>query len=88
MSGSLTALSLAEARDGLGRRKFSARELTESYIRAVEAARPLNAFITETPDHALMMAEAADERRARGHDAGRSTASRSRSKTSTAPRAC
>jgi aspartyl-tRNA(Asn)/glutamyl-tRNA(Gln) amidotransferase subunit A len=66
VSGSLTALSLAEARDGLGRREFSARELTESYVSAVEAARPLNAFITETPDHALTMAEAADERRARG----------------------
>ena len=66
MSGLLTALSLAEARDGLARREFSARELTGSYIRAVEAARPLNAFITETPEQALAMAEAADERLARG----------------------
>jgi len=63
---SLTALDLAEARDGLTARKFSARELTESYIRAVEGARPLNAFITETPERALTMAEAADQRLARG----------------------
>ncbi len=66
MSSSLTALSLAEARDGLARKAFSARELTESHIAAVEAVRPLNAFITETPDQALAMAAAADERLARG----------------------
>ncbi|HEY2537935.1 MAG TPA: Asp-tRNA(Asn)/Glu-tRNA(Gln) amidotransferase subunit GatA [Stellaceae bacterium] len=58
----LTALSLAEVRDGLARRDFSARELTENYIAAVEAVRPLNAFITETPEQALAMAKAADER--------------------------
>ena len=34
--------------------------------RAVEAVRPLNAFITETPEQALAMAKAADERLARG----------------------
>ena len=66
--GSLTELSLAEAHDGLSRRKFSARELAESYIRAVETARPLNAFITETPERALAMAEAADIRLARGEE--------------------
>ena len=66
MTASLTALTLAEARDGLRRRTFTARELAEAYISAVEAARPLNAFITETPEHALEMAKAADERLARG----------------------
>ena len=66
MSASLTALTLAEARDGLSRKEFSARELTESYIAALEAARPLNVFITETPEQALAMAEAADQRLARG----------------------
>jgi aspartyl-tRNA(Asn)/glutamyl-tRNA(Gln) amidotransferase subunit A len=59
---SLVALSLAEARDGLARRAFSARELTETYIAAMQTARPLNAFITETPEVALAMAEAADNR--------------------------
>ncbi len=62
----LTGLSLAEARDGLRRRQFSARELTEAYIAAVEATRPLNAFITETPEAALAMAAAADRRLAQG----------------------
>ncbi len=66
MSASLTALTVAEARDGLARKQFSARELTEAHIAAVEAARPLNAFITETPERALAMAEAADSRLARG----------------------
>jgi aspartyl-tRNA(Asn)/glutamyl-tRNA(Gln) amidotransferase subunit A len=66
VSASLTALTLAEAREGLTRKEFSARELTESYIAALEAARPLNAFITETPERALAMAEAADQRLARG----------------------
>ncbi|MGH7060244.1 MAG: Asp-tRNA(Asn)/Glu-tRNA(Gln) amidotransferase subunit GatA, partial [Stellaceae bacterium] len=37
-----------------------------AHIAAVEAARPLNAFITETPERALEMAEAADQRLARG----------------------
>ena len=69
MTGSLNALSLAEARDGLVRKVFSARELTESYIAAVEAVRPLNAFITETPERALAMADAADQRLA--HREGR-----------------
>ena len=66
LPSALTALSLAEARDALARKEFSARELTASYIAAVEAARPLNAFITETPEQALGMAAAADQRLARG----------------------
>src|SRR5690349_23193500 len=62
----LTALTLAEARAGLAAKQFSARELAEAYIAAIEAARPLNAFITETPERALDMAAAADARMARG----------------------
>ena len=87
MTGSLTSLTLAETRDGLARKAFSARELTESYIVAVEAARRLNAFITETPELALAMAEASDQRLARG-EARPLEASRSRSRTSIARRAC
>jgi aspartyl-tRNA(Asn)/glutamyl-tRNA(Gln) amidotransferase subunit A len=63
---SLTALSLAEARAGLAAKDFSARELAEAYIAAIEAARPLNAYITETPEAALQMAAASDTRRAKG----------------------
>jgi aspartyl-tRNA(Asn)/glutamyl-tRNA(Gln) amidotransferase subunit A len=62
----LTDLTLAEARAGLRVKAFSARELTQAHIAAVEAARPLNAFITETPERALAMAAAADERLGRG----------------------
>ncbi|MGE0259167.1 MAG: Asp-tRNA(Asn)/Glu-tRNA(Gln) amidotransferase subunit GatA [Alphaproteobacteria bacterium] len=61
-----TDLTLAEARAGLRTKSFSARELTEAHIAAMEAARPLNAFITETPERALDMAKAADERLGRG----------------------
>lgn len=62
----LTDLTLAEARDGLKAKSFSAVELTTAHIRAVERARPLNAFVLETPDHALAQARASDERLAKG----------------------
>jgi aspartyl-tRNA(Asn)/glutamyl-tRNA(Gln) amidotransferase subunit A len=63
---SLTDLSLAEARSGLMRRQCSAHELAEAYIAAMARARPLNAFITETPERALAMAAASDARIAKG----------------------
>jgi aspartyl-tRNA(Asn)/glutamyl-tRNA(Gln) amidotransferase subunit A len=62
----LTDLTLAAARDGLRAKKFSARELASAYNVAVEAIKPLNAFITRTPDLALEMASAADARLAKG----------------------
>jgi aspartyl-tRNA(Asn)/glutamyl-tRNA(Gln) amidotransferase subunit A len=65
-SSALTELTLAEARAGLAAKQFSARELAEAHIAAMEAARPLNAYITETPDIALDMAAASDERLAEG----------------------
>jgi aspartyl-tRNA(Asn)/glutamyl-tRNA(Gln) amidotransferase subunit A len=58
----LTDLTLAEARDKLKSREISSRELTEAHIVAMEDARDLNAFITETPEHALAMADASDAR--------------------------
>jgi aspartyl-tRNA(Asn)/glutamyl-tRNA(Gln) amidotransferase subunit A len=64
--GSLLTLNLAEARDGLAGRRFSARELAAAYNDAVVETKPLNAYITPTPERALAMAEAADERLARG----------------------
>jgi len=63
---SLLTLNLAEAREGLTGGKFSARELADAYNDAVEETRPLNAYITPTPERALAMAEAADRRLARG----------------------
>jgi aspartyl-tRNA(Asn)/glutamyl-tRNA(Gln) amidotransferase subunit A len=62
----LTALTLAEARAGLRGKEFSARELATAYIAAVEEARPLNAYITETPQRALEMAAESDARLAKG----------------------
>jgi aspartyl-tRNA(Asn)/glutamyl-tRNA(Gln) amidotransferase subunit A len=62
----LTALSLAAARDGLAKKEFSARELAQAHIAALERARALNAFITETPEQALAMAAASDQRIGRG----------------------
>ena len=61
-----TDLTLATAREGLAAKKFSSVELTQAHVAAIEAARGLNAFITETPDKALAMAQASDERLARG----------------------
>ena len=55
-------LSLADARDALRQRKLSATELTRAYVDAVAAARPLNAYVLETPDIALDQAKASDER--------------------------
>ena len=66
---SLTDLSISAMQAGLRAREFSALELTDAHIAAVEAARPLNAFIVETPEHALAAAGAADIAFARG-DAG------------------
>src|SRR3984885_6769857 len=62
----LTALSLAQARDALRKREFSATELTEAYLSAVDAADLLNAFVLKTPDRAREMARASDERLAKG----------------------
>ncbi len=64
--GVFTDLTLSDARDGLRKRDFSARELTEAHIAAVEAIRPLNAFIVETPEQALAAAASADVRLGRG----------------------
>jgi aspartyl-tRNA(Asn)/glutamyl-tRNA(Gln) amidotransferase subunit A len=62
----LTALTLAQARDGLRRKEFSAIELAEAHLAAMAKARVLNAFVLETPDRAREMAEASDERLAKG----------------------
>ena len=81
----LTGLTVAAARDGLRQKKFSAGELTEAHIAAVAAARPLNAYLVETPERARAMAAESDRRLARG-EAARSKACRSRSRTCSAPR--
>ena len=62
----LTALTLAQARDGLRARQFSASELTDAHLAAMERARALNAFVLETPELARKMAGNSDERLAKG----------------------
>ncbi|HTZ35974.1 MAG TPA: amidase, partial [Stellaceae bacterium] len=62
----LTDLTIAEVRDGLRGKAFSARELAAAYNAAVERIRPLNAFITATPERALEMAADCDARLAAG----------------------
>jgi aspartyl-tRNA(Asn)/glutamyl-tRNA(Gln) amidotransferase subunit A len=62
----LTSLTLAEARDQLRARAFSAAELADAHLAAIERARILNAFVLETPDQARAMARRADARLAKG----------------------
>ena len=63
----LTSLTLAEARDRLRRREFSAVELADAHLAAMETARALNAYVLETPDRARAMAEVADAHLAAGN---------------------
>ncbi len=59
-------LGLADIRAGLARGAFSAVELVEDRLAALEAAGELNAVVTPMPDRALEAARAADRRRAAG----------------------
>jgi aspartyl-tRNA(Asn)/glutamyl-tRNA(Gln) amidotransferase subunit A len=65
----LTNLTIASALDGLAKGEFSAVELTQAHIQAMEAKRSLNAYITETPELAVAAAKESDARRKAG-DAG------------------
>jgi len=62
----LTALTLVQARDGLRTKQFSAAELTDAHLAAMERARALNAFVLETPEVARKMAGDSDERLVKG----------------------
>ena len=62
----LTSLTLKAALDGLKAKSFSAVEIAQAHVEAVEAARALNAYVLETPEKALAMAEASDARIAKG----------------------
>ena len=65
----LTRLTLTEARDGLKAKQFTATELTQAHLAAMEKARALNAYVLETPEHALRQAAASDEKLAKGQGA-------------------
>ncbi len=62
----LTDLTLSETLKGLTEKAFSSVEVTTAYLKKMEEKRHLNAYITETPEVALKMAEESDNRRANG----------------------
>ncbi len=62
----LTALTIADARYKLRAKEFSAAELTEAFVEAVEGGDALNAWCEKTPDLAREQARAADARLAAG----------------------
>ncbi len=62
----LTELTVAGIRDGHRAGDFTAVEVAEAFSASVAGARALNAFILETPDHALAAARQADADRAAG----------------------
>ncbi|MDX2307270.1 MAG: Asp-tRNA(Asn)/Glu-tRNA(Gln) amidotransferase subunit GatA [Hyphomicrobium sp.] len=63
----LTKLTLAEARDGLRKKAFTATEITEAFIAAIEAGNPaLNAYVLTTFDRAREQAKASDKLLAKG----------------------
>jgi aspartyl-tRNA(Asn)/glutamyl-tRNA(Gln) amidotransferase subunit A len=62
----LTKLTLAAALDGLKAKAFSSREITQQFVDAIEGARTLNAYVVETPEKALAMADVSDAKLAKG----------------------
>ena len=62
----LTDLGIAQIRDGFRAGDFTAREVAEAFNDAVASAKLLNAYIVETPEHALAAADAADQERESG----------------------
>ena len=62
----LTNLTVAQIRDGHRAGDFSAVEVADAFNANVAGAKALNAFIVETPEHALAAAKAADADRAAG----------------------
>ena len=63
----LTDLTIAQARDGLRAKEFSAVELTMAHLHAIEALNPrLNAYVTVNHARAVDQARAADAALASG----------------------
>jgi aspartyl-tRNA(Asn)/glutamyl-tRNA(Gln) amidotransferase subunit A len=66
MMSDLTKLTLAGARDALKKKEITSVELTGAYLKAMESAKALNAYVTVTADKALDMARASDAKLAKG----------------------
>ncbi|QDB99760.1 Asp-tRNA(Asn)/Glu-tRNA(Gln) amidotransferase subunit GatA [Mesorhizobium sp. 8] len=63
----LTRLTIAEARTKLRAKEFTATELTDAYLAAIDAANPsLNAYVAVTHDKARAMAKVSDAKLAKG----------------------
>ncbi len=62
----LVTHTLAQLRDGLKAKDFSATEVTEAHLTRIDQADALNCFITKTPEKALEMAKASDAKLAKG----------------------
>ena len=63
----LTDLTIAEAREGLRGKSFSARELAEAHVDAIDKANDaLNVYVLPTPERALDMAQSSDARLKKG----------------------
>lgn len=62
----LTKMTLAGARDALRRGETTSVELTETFLKEIEGAGALNAFVHHTPEIAIEQAKSADERIAGG----------------------
>ncbi len=63
----LTTFTIAQARNSLVKKEFTAIELTESYLKAIELANPtLNAYVAVTAEQARKMAVESDNRLVKG----------------------
>ena len=62
----LTKLTIADARDAMRKGDITSAELTDAYLKEIEGAGALNAFVHHTPDIARDQARAADARIAKG----------------------
>ena len=62
----LNGLTIAEARNGLRAGQFTALDLTQACLKAIDASGKLNAFVHNTPEHARDQAVQADLRLAEG----------------------
>ena len=63
----LTQFTIAEAREKLKAGEFTATELTEAYLTAIDAAnKNFNAYVEVTHERAREMAKASDAKLAKG----------------------
>ena len=67
-----TELTIAEALVGLEAKEFTSKELTQAYLDEAQTANEsLNAFVLLTPEKAIEMAEASDQKRAKNKKVGK-----------------